>query len=93
MPDISVRGDGFHLELSVAGYERERRGEAYDDNWLRGGVSLTLAQPPTATFTGTTPRLINVSVLKYLGGGFTIGFVVDGPTPFPTANPAKKPTR
>jgi hypothetical protein len=49
--EINVRGDGFHLELSVAGYERERRGEPYDDNWLRGCVSLKLAQPPTATFT------------------------------------------
>jgi hypothetical protein len=46
--EINVRGDGFHLELSVAGYER---GESYDDNWLRGGVSLKVAQPPTATFT------------------------------------------
>jgi hypothetical protein len=51
VPEITVRGDGFHLEVSVVGYERERRGESYDDNWLRGGVSLTLAQPPTATFT------------------------------------------
>lgn len=51
MAEINVRGDGVHLELSVAGYERERRGESYDDNWLRGGVSLKVAQPPTATFT------------------------------------------
>jgi hypothetical protein len=49
--EISVRGDGFHVELHVAGYESERRGESYDDNWLRGSVTVTLAQPPTATFT------------------------------------------
>jgi hypothetical protein len=51
VPEITVRGDGFHLELRVDGYERERSGERYDDNWLSGGVSLTLAQPPAATFT------------------------------------------
>jgi hypothetical protein len=33
---------------------------------------------PTATFTATTPRLVNVSVLKDVGTGFTIGFVVGG---------------
>jgi hypothetical protein len=49
--EINVRGDGFHLTLGVAGYERDRSGESYDDNWLRGGVALEVAQPPAATFT------------------------------------------
>jgi alpha-tubulin suppressor-like RCC1 family protein len=31
-----------------------------------------------ASFTATTPRLVNVSVLKQLGAGFTAGFVVGG---------------
>jgi hypothetical protein len=47
---INVRGDGFRVELLVGGYESESRGESYDDNWLRGSVAVTLAQPPTATF-------------------------------------------
>jgi formylglycine-generating enzyme required for sulfatase activity len=33
---------------------------------------------PSASFTSNTPRLVNVSVLKQLGAGFTIGFYVDG---------------
>lgn len=33
---------------------------------------------PTGGFTSTTPRLVNVSVLKSLGAGFTVGFVVGG---------------
>ncbi len=33
---------------------------------------------PTASFTGTTPRLVNVSVIKQLGPGFTLGFTVGG---------------
>jgi hypothetical protein len=51
MAEISVRGDGLRLELSVAGYEREPSGEQYDDNWLTGGVDLKVLQPPIATFT------------------------------------------
>jgi hypothetical protein len=35
---------------------------------------------PAAAFTTATPRLINVSVLKDVGTGFTIGFVVGGST-------------
>ena len=31
---------------------------------------------PAAAFTPTTPRLINVSVLKQIGGGLTVGFVL-----------------
>jgi hypothetical protein len=33
---------------------------------------------PAESFTSTTPRLLNVSVLKPLGAGFTVGFVVGG---------------
>lgn len=33
---------------------------------------------PAAAFSGTTPRLVNVSVLKQLGAGLTVGFVVGG---------------
>lgn len=35
---------------------------------------------PAAAFTATTPRLINVSVLKHLGTGVTAGFVIGGST-------------
>jgi hypothetical protein len=35
---------------------------------------------PSGAFTTATPRLINVSVLKDVGTGFTIGFVVGGST-------------
>ena len=34
-----------------------------------------------ASFTTTTPRLINVSVRKHLGSGLTMGFVLGGSTP------------
>jgi hypothetical protein len=33
---------------------------------------------PSATFSASTPRLINVSVNKHLGTGLTVGFVVGG---------------
>ncbi len=33
---------------------------------------------PSGSFTAATPRLVNVSVLKQLGAGFTVGFVVGG---------------
>jgi hypothetical protein len=36
---------------------------------------------PTATFTTTTPRLLNVSVRKHLGAGLTAGFVLGGTSP------------
>jgi hypothetical protein len=35
---------------------------------------------PSANFTETTPRLVNVSVLKNIGTGLTMGFVVGGST-------------
>jgi hypothetical protein len=36
---------------------------------------------PQAEFALTTPRLVNVSVLKDIGTGFTLGFVINGNTP------------
>ncbi len=33
---------------------------------------------PSSLFTATTPRLVNVSVLKHLGSGVTAGFVIGG---------------
>jgi hypothetical protein len=33
---------------------------------------------PSSQFTATTPRLVNVSVLKHLGTGVTAGFVIGG---------------
>jgi hypothetical protein len=36
---------------------------------------------PADSFTSATPRLLNVSVLKPLGAGFTVGFVVGGNVP------------
>ncbi len=33
---------------------------------------------PTGGWTGATPRLINVSVLKHIGAGLTVGFVIGG---------------
>jgi hypothetical protein len=36
---------------------------------------------PQGGFTATTPRLVNVSVLKHLGTGVTAGFVIGGSTP------------
>jgi hypothetical protein len=35
---------------------------------------------PSAAFAATTPRLVNVSVLKHIGTGLTMGFVVGGST-------------
>src|SRR5688572_23930099 len=44
------------------------------------GTGVVLAEiyeaPAASGFTGTTPRLINVSVLKSLGAGVTVGFVI-----------------
>lgn len=49
---------------------------------LGNGTGTVIAEiydaTPAAGFTGTTPRLVNVSVLRPLGTGFTIGFVVGG---------------
>ena len=47
---------------------------------------------PTAQFTSTTPRLINVSVLKSVGQLITIGFVVGGSTPLKVLVRAVGPT-
>jgi hypothetical protein len=48
------------------------------------GVGTVIAElydaTPTNAFTATTPRLINVSVLKNIGTGVTAGFVIGGST-------------
>jgi len=47
-----------------------------------GGVLAELYDAtPNDAFTATTPRLINVSVLKHIGTGMTAGFVIGGSTP------------
>ena len=50
-----------------------------------GSSGLVLAEvydaTPTDTFTTATPRLLNVSVLKSLGTGLTVGFTLAGSTP------------
>jgi hypothetical protein len=50
-----------------------------------GAAGAVLAElydsTPTDAYTVATPRLINVSVLKELGAGFTAGFVIGGSTP------------
>ncbi len=47
-----------------------------------GGTGLVLAEvydaTPDAAYTATTPRLINLSLLKDAAGGITAGFVVAG---------------
>lgn len=47
-----------------------------------GGTGTVIAEiydaTPAATFSASTPRLVNVSVLKHLGTGLTVGFVVGG---------------
>jgi hypothetical protein len=47
-----------------------------------GGSGTVIAElydsTPFASLTATSPRLINVSVLKQLGTGLTVGFVIDG---------------
>lgn len=49
-----------------------------------GGAGNVIAElydtAPAASITTTTPRLINVSVLKNIGNGLTVGFVVAGST-------------
>lgn len=48
-----------------------------------GGTGTVIAEIYDATgnaFNASTPRLINVSVLKHLGSGLTMGFVVGGTT-------------
>lgn len=46
------------------------------------GTGVVLAEiydaTPSASMTGSTPRLINLSVLKQVGTGFSLGFVIEG---------------
>lgn len=50
-----------------------------------GGGGMVLAEvydaTPTATFTNITPRFLNVSVLKSIGAGVTVGFTLAGAEP------------
>ena len=50
-----------------------------------GATGAVLAElydaTPDAAFATSTPRLVNVSVLKHLGSGVTVGFVIGGSTP------------
>jgi hypothetical protein len=47
-----------------------------------GGTGTVIAEiydaTPRNNFTSSTPRLVNVSVLKHIGSGLTAGFVIDG---------------
>ncbi len=49
------------------------------------GTGLVLAEvydaTPTAAFIASTPRLVNLSVLKHIGPGLSAGFVISGSTP------------
>jgi len=51
----------------------------------RNGTGLVLGEVYDASandaFFATTPRLVNVSVLKSIGSGLTIGFTIAGPAP------------
>jgi hypothetical protein len=51
---------------------------------VNGAVGMVLTElydaTPADAYAPSTPRLINVSVLKEIGAGFTVGFVVGGTT-------------
>jgi hypothetical protein len=50
-----------------------------DDIRVSGAVLAEIYDAtPSASFTAATPRLVNVSVLKNLGSGLTVGFVIGG---------------
>lgn len=48
------------------------------DNGTGAVIAEVYDTTPSANFTSSGPRLINLSVLKNLGSGFTIGFVIRG---------------
>ena len=64
----------FNPAVAAGGYSIKVTGN--------GTVGTVIAElydsTPGSAFTATTPRLINVSVLKQIGTGFTVGFVVGG---------------
>ena len=64
----------FNPSIAAGGYSIKVTGN--------GTVGTVIAElydsTPANAFTATTPRLINVSVLKQIGDGFTVGFVVGG---------------
>ncbi len=49
-----------------------------NDNRTGAVIAEIYDATPDSTFTAATPRLINVSVLKHLGSGTTVGFYVGG---------------
>jgi subtilisin family serine protease len=61
----AVAAGGYSIKVSGNGTVGTVIAELYDST-------------PGNAFTATTPRLINVSVLKQIGTGFTVGFVVGG---------------
>jgi subtilisin family serine protease len=67
----------FDPTIAVGGYSIKVSG-----NGTTGTVIAELYDStPNNAFTATTPRLVNVSVLKQIGAGFTVGFVIGGGTP------------
>lgn len=53
-----------------------------DVSGVRGATGTVIAElydaTPAASVTATTPRLVNVSVLKHIGSGLIAGFVISG---------------
>ncbi|MBM3854129.1 MAG: immunoglobulin domain-containing protein [Verrucomicrobia bacterium] len=69
------------VATSIASRDNSVRVLAGGDGTGTGRVIAELYDAtPGAAFTTTTPRLINVSVLKNLGSGLTAGFVLGGAT-------------
>jgi len=67
----------FNPAISPGGYSIRVSG-----NGTTGTVIAELYDStPGDAFTATTARLVNVSVLKQIGSGFTVGFVIGGGTP------------
>ena len=64
----------FNPSIAAGGYSIKVTGN--------GTVGTVIAElydsTPSSAFLATTPRLINVSVLKQIGTGFTVGFVLGG---------------
>ncbi|MBI5772070.1 MAG: S8 family serine peptidase [Verrucomicrobia bacterium] len=66
----------FNPAIAIGGYSIKVSG-----NGTTGTVIAELYDSTANNaFTATTPRLVNVSVLKQIGSGFTVGFVIGGGT-------------
>ena len=66
----------FNPAIATGGYSIKVSG-----NGTTGTVIAELYDStPNNAFTAATPRLVNVSVLKQIGAGFTVGFVIGGGT-------------